>query len=73
MYINRQHLVRVLDISFNRVRKLENLEGLTKLKKLFLCANKISKIENLNHLQQLELLELGDNKLRVSVCAPSVK
>lgn len=56
---------RVLDISFNRIRKIENLEGLTNLKKLFLCANKISRIENVNHLKNLELLELGDNKIRV--------
>lgn len=56
---------RTLDISFNRVRKIENLEGLINLKKIFLCANKISRIENLNHLKNLEHLELGDNKIRV--------
>lgn len=58
-------LHRVLDISFNRIRKIENLDGMTKLKKLFLCANKISRVENVNHLKSLELLELGDNKIRV--------
>lgn len=47
------------------MRKIENLEGLINLKKIFLCANKISRIENLNHLKNLEHLELGDNKIRV--------
>lgn len=47
------------------MRKIENLEGLVNLKKIFLCANKISRIENLNHLKNLEHLELGDNKIRV--------
>jgi len=55
-----------LDISFNRIRKIENLSKLKKLKKLYLCANKITKIENLEELEGLELLELGDNKIRVS-------
>lgn len=60
---------RTLDISFNRVRKIENLEGLVNLKKIFLCANKICRIENLNHLKNLEHLELGDNKIRVGEVA----
>lgn len=57
---------RILDISFNRLRKIENLSTLTKLRKLFLCSNKISKIENLDALINLETLELGDNRLRVN-------
>lgn len=56
----------MLDISFNRLTKIENLEGLLKLEKLFLVSNKISVIENLSHLTNLTMLELGDNKIRVS-------
>lgn len=62
-----EYSFRTLDISFNRVRKIENLEGLINLKKIFLCANKISRIENLNHLKNLEHLELGDNHIRVCI------
>jgi protein phosphatase 1 regulatory subunit 7 len=53
-----------LDMSFNRFKKLENVERLVKLKKLYLVHNQIGKIENLDTLVGLELLELGDNKLR---------
>lgn len=58
---------RILDLSFNRITKIEGLENLLKLKKLFLSSNKIHKIENVNHLVELTLLELGDNKIRVRV------
>lgn len=57
---------RILDLSFNRISKIEGLEGLTRLVKLFLVNNKISVIENLGHLTRLEMLELGDNRIRVS-------
>jgi protein phosphatase 1 regulatory subunit 7 len=56
---------RILDISFNRLKRIEGLQNLTKLKRLFLVNNKIGKIENVGHLRNLELLELGDNKIRV--------
>lgn len=58
---------RILDLSFNRITKIEGLNNLLNLKKLFLCSNKISKIEHVNHLTNLTLLELGDNKIRVSL------
>lgn len=57
---------RLLDISFNRLSKIENLDALVNLEKLFLCSNKISTIENLSSLTNLTMLELGDNKIRVS-------
>ena len=57
---------RVLDISVNRLTKIEGLEKLENLRKLYLCSNKIQKIENVNHLKNLEEIELGDNKIRVS-------
>ena len=57
---------RMLDISFNRIGKIENLDALVNLEKLFLCSNKISIIDNLSSLCNLTMLELGDNKLRVN-------
>lgn len=52
-------------MSFNLLRKVEGLECLTGLKKLFLLHNKISHIANLDHLTGLEMLELGSNRIRV--------
>lgn len=58
-------IFRILDLSFNRITEIKNLDKLVKLEKLYLCANKISKIENLDKLTKLTMLELGDNRLRV--------
>lgn len=58
---------RSLDLSFNLIKTIQNLNSLSKLKKLFLVQNKISKIVGLQNLQQLEMLELGANKIRVRV------
>lgn len=58
---------RILDLSFNRITEIKNLEKLVKLQKLYLCANKLTKIENLETLTNLTMLELGDNRFRVSV------
>lgn len=52
-------------MSFNVLRKVEGLEQLTRLKKLFLLHNKISSIANLEHLTGLEMLELCSNRIRV--------
>ena len=61
---------RILDLSFNRIKTVENLAALLKLKKLFLINNKITKIENVDHLNQVTMLEFGSNKIRVSfVCS----
>ena len=66
---------RSLDLSFNRLTKIENLGSLTRLRKLFLIHNKISKIENIGHLVNLEMLELGSNRIRVglTVYVPETK
>ena len=58
-------IFRSLDLSFNRLTKIENLGALTRLRKLFLIHNKITKIENIEHLVNLEMLELGSNRIRV--------
>ncbi|VEL29443.1 unnamed protein product, partial [Protopolystoma xenopodis] len=54
-----------LDLSFNRIRIIENVAEMIKLKKLFFVNNKLRKIENLDALTSLEMLELGSNKIRV--------
>ena len=56
---------RVLDLCFNRIRKVEGLENLTNLKKLYLVQNKLTAIENIGHLTELRMLELGSNRIRV--------
>jgi len=56
---------RLLDLSFNRIKKIENISHLHKLKKLFLVNNKISEIDDVSQLTQLTMLELGANRIRV--------
>ncbi len=56
--------LRILDLSFNQIKKIENLQNLKKLEKLFLTQNKISEIEGLESLTELRVLELGSNKIR---------
>eukprot|EP00455_Lapot_gusevi_P007724 TRINITY_DN13300_c0_g1_i4.p1 TRINITY_DN13300_c0_g1~~TRINITY_DN13300_c0_g1_i4.p1 ORF type:complete len:354 (+),score=70.16 TRINITY_DN13300_c0_g1_i4:73-1134(+) len=53
-----------LDISFNGIRVIENLEGLAQLRELYLAHNKITTISGLQHLNNLTLLELGSNRIR---------
>lgn len=53
----------VLDLSFNKIKSIKNLEGVGKLRKLFFVQNKISHIENIEHLTSLETLELGGNRV----------
>lgn len=55
---------RVLDISINRLHKIEGLDNLVNLKKLYLVNNRIEVIENLSSLVNLETLELGANRIR---------
>jgi len=57
---------RLLDLSFNRIKKIENINHLHKLKKLFLVNNKITEIEDISQLTELTMLELGANRIRVS-------
>jgi len=57
--------LRWLDLSFNAIRKITNLETCSpKLKDLFLINNKIRKIENVNMLTNLDQIEFGGNRIR---------
>jgi len=56
--------LRVLDLSFNKIRKINCLENLSKLQKLYISANKIVEVRGLGSLVNLKLLELGANRIR---------
>ncbi|KAJ1820797.1 protein phosphatase regulatory subunit Sds22 [Coemansia sp. S610] len=53
-----------LDLSFNKIRAIENVETLAQLSELFFVSNKIARIENLGALRMLTNLELGANRIR---------
>lgn len=54
-----------LDLNHGRIGKLENLEQLKCIERLFLRWNLIKKIENLDTLHTLKELELYDNQITV--------
>lgn len=64
---DEQKDLQSLDLSFNLIKKLEGLNGLTKLRFLYLVENRISIMENLGILRNLTILELGGNRIRVCV------
>lgn len=49
-----------LDLSFNKIPKIEGLDTLTKLVDLSLFNNEIQEIENLDKLTQLNVLSIGE-------------
>lgn len=52
-----------LDLNHGRINKLQNLEPLTSVERLYFRWNLITKIENLDHLVTLKELELYDNQI----------
>lgn len=52
-----------LDLNHARIGKIENLEPMVKLERLFLRWNLLKQIENLDHLTRLVELELYDNQI----------
>lgn len=52
-----------LDLNHGRIGKLQNLEPLTQIERLYLRWNLITKIENLSTLTTLKELELYDNQI----------
>lgn len=52
-----------LDLNHGRIKKLENLEPLRQIERLYFRWNLITKIENLNTLVTLKELELYDNQI----------
>lgn len=57
-----EHLV-FLNLSNNRIEKIEGLKGAGKLKILDLSHNKIKKIQGVKHLPCLETLKVSNNYL----------
>lgn len=55
--------LRTLDLSFNKIKNIKNIDTLTKLENLYFVQNNIREIKNLETLQQLKNLELGGNKI----------
>ncbi len=55
--------LKKLDLSKNKICKLESLESLTSLTKLDLSSNRISKIEGLGGLTSLTELDLSSNQI----------
>lgn len=52
-----------LDLNHGRIGKIEHLEQMVKLERLFLRWNLLKKIENLDSLTRLVELELYDNQI----------
>lgn len=52
-----------LDLNHGRIDKLQNLEPLTCIERLYLRWNLVTKIENLDTLVTLKELELYDNQI----------
>lgn len=59
--------LHTLDLSFNCIKHIRNLERCKKLKNLYFVQNKISQITGLEELEGLVNLELGANRIRVGV------
>lgn len=62
-YVNKLVNLKTLDLSFNKIKHIKNLDCLKKLENLYFVQNKISKIENLDQLCNLKNLELGGNRI----------
>ena len=57
--------LETLDLSYNRIGKIEGLGNLRNLQRIYFVHNRISQIEGLGNLLRLEYLELGDNVIKV--------
>lgn len=54
-----------LDLSFNKIKHIKNVEHLKKLRDIYFVQNKIQNIEGLEGLTKLRNLELAANRIRV--------
>lgn len=52
-----------LDLSFNYIEVIENLEKLVRIEALSLYDNRITKIESLDELENLKILSIGNNSI----------
>jgi Leucine-rich repeat (LRR) protein len=56
--------LRKLDLSFNKITRLDNLEGLKELKELNISYNQLEGLDNLGKLSGLRVVNLSHNKIR---------
>ncbi|CUM66206.1 uncharacterized protein PRCAT00003865001 [Priceomyces carsonii] len=61
--LNQLVNLKNLDLSFNKIKTIKNIDKLTKLENLYFVQNKIKEIKNLETLKELKNLELGGNKI----------
>ncbi|SCU98568.1 LADA_0H13938g1_1 [Lachancea dasiensis] len=61
--VNNLVNLKSLDLSFNKIKHIKNLDRLTKLENLYFVQNRISRVENLSTLKSLQNLELGGNEI----------
>lgn len=56
--------LKSLDLSFNKIKHIQNIRNLPALTDLYFVSNRVSKIENLDSLTSLTMLELAANRIR---------
>jgi Leucine-rich repeat (LRR) protein len=56
--------LRKLDLSFNKIARIDNLDTLKELRELNLSFNHLENIDNLHKLPQLRTVMLNHNKIR---------
>lgn len=62
-YVNNLTNLKSLDLSFNMIKHIKNIDKLVNLENIYFVQNKIKKIENLSTLKSLRNLELGGNNI----------
>jgi protein phosphatase 1 regulatory subunit 7 len=62
-HVNDKVNLTTLDLSFNKIRNIKNIDKLVKLTNLYFVQNKIEEIKNLETLTKLTNLELGGNRI----------
>lgn len=61
--VNRFTGIKNLDLSFNKIKNIKNIDKLVELENLYFVQNRIKEIKNVLTLTKLKNLELGGNKL----------
>lgn len=61
--INKYVKLKSLDLSFNKIKNIKNIDELVELENLYFVQNKIKEIKNLETLTKLKNLELGGNRI----------
>lgn len=61
--VNGLTKLKSLDLSFNKIKNIKNIDALVDLEQLYFVQNKIKEIKNLETLSKLENLELGGNRI----------